>query len=49
MEEAQKSEAPTESDASAKLDSAACDENQIEADKSGPNPELSDPESTAAE
>ena len=49
MEESQKSEAPTESDASTKLDSAASDENQIEADKSGPNPELSDPESTAAE
>jgi len=49
MEEAPKTEIPTESDASAKNDSHSPDTNQIESDKSGPNTDVSDPENSEGE
>lgn len=49
MEEAPKTEIPTESDASAKNDSHSPDANQIESDKSGPNTDVSDPENAEGE
>jgi hypothetical protein len=47
MEEAQKSETPTELESSAKGDSQPPDENQIESAELGPNTEMSDPDNTA--